>query len=208
MLIIEREGMTDNEANRNNNNDSDSGSESFFSAVDSDYNMTDRDDNELHDNVDKNAEWLGVEHHKNFQKNKPTEIERDDNLVMPEDNDVAPSSESDFETVNEHDDEKTSSECRVFNPKDIDNPKLELKMLFSSIKECKLAITNYSVRQGRPCKFVKQDKIRLRAKCRSEGCDWLIYAAKLSGEGSVQIKTFENTHKCGFIYDNPLVNSG
>nr|XP_027090214.1 uncharacterized protein LOC113711247 [Coffea arabica] len=179
----------DNEANRNNNNDSDSGSESFFSTVDSDYNMTDSDDNELHDNVHKNAEW-------------------DDNLVMPEDNDVAPSSESDFETVNEHDDEKTSSECRVFNPKNIDNPKLELKMLFSSIKECKLAITNYSVRQGRTCKFVKQDKIRLRAKCRSEGYDWLIYAAKLSGEGSVQIKTFENTHKCGFTYDNPLVNSG
>ena len=81
-------------------------------------------------------------------------------------------------------------------------------MLFSSIKECKLAITNYSVRQGKPRKLMKQDKIRLRAKCRSEGCDWLIYAAKLSGEGCVQIKTFENTHKCGFIYDNPLVNSG
>ena len=127
---------------------------------------------------------------------------------MPEDNDVAPSSESDFEIVNEHDDEKTSTEHTVFNSKDIDNPKLELKKLLSSLNECKLAITNYSVRQGRPCKFVKQDKIRLKAKCRSEGCDWLIYAAKLSREGSVQIKTFENTHKCGFIYDNPLVNSG
>ena len=68
--------------------------------------MTDSDDNELHDNVDKNVEWLGVKHHKNFQNNKPTEIERDDNLVMLEDNDVAPSSESDFEIVNEHDNEK------------------------------------------------------------------------------------------------------
>ncbi|XP_071901078.1 uncharacterized protein [Coffea arabica] len=90
----------------------------------------------------------------------------------------------------------------------MDNPKLELKMYFSTIKECKLAITNYSVRQGRPCKFVKQDLVRLRAKCRNKGCNWQIYAKKLSGEGSVQIRTFEDIHNCGFTYENPLVNSG
>ncbi|XP_071902773.1 uncharacterized protein [Coffea arabica] len=90
----------------------------------------------------------------------------------------------------------------------MDNPQLKLQMLFSSIKECKLAVTNYSIRQGRPCKFVKHDRLRVRAKCRSEGCHWEIYARKLADEGSVQIKTIEDTHTCGFTYDNPLVNSG
>lgn len=50
------EGNDDNGGDGNNNNESDSGSESFFSAVDSDYNMIDDDDNEFHDNVDKTAE--------------------------------------------------------------------------------------------------------------------------------------------------------
>lgn len=31
---------------------------------------------------------------------------------------------------------------------------------------------------------------------------------KLSDEGSVQVKTFEDTHTCGFTYDNPLVHFG
>ncbi|XP_027172189.1 uncharacterized protein LOC113771833 [Coffea eugenioides] len=55
---------------------------------------------------------------------------------------------------------------------------------------------------------MKQDRLRVRAKCRSEGCHWEIYARKLADEGSVQIKTIEDTHTCGFTYDNPLVNSG
>ncbi|XP_027150479.1 uncharacterized protein LOC113750733 [Coffea eugenioides] len=170
--------------------------------------MTDDDDNEFHENVDDTAEWLGVDHHKTDVQNKTTEIEKDDSLVMPEDIDVAPDSESDFETVHESDEEINRSEHVVFNPKDMDNPQLKLQMLFSSIKECKLAVTNYSIRQGRPCKFVKQDRLRVRAKCRSEGCHWEIYARKLADEGSVQIKTIEDTHTCGFTYDNPLVNSG
>ncbi|XP_027155244.1 uncharacterized protein LOC113755439 [Coffea eugenioides] len=170
--------------------------------------MTDDDDNEFHENVDDTAEWLGVDHHKTDVQNKTTEIEKDDSLVMPEDIDVAPDFESDFETVLESYEEINRSENVVFNPKDMDNPQLKLQMLFSSIKECKLAVTNYSIRQGRPCKFVKHDRLRVRAKCRSEGCHWEIYARKLADEGSVQIKTIEDTHTCGFTYDNPLVNSG
>nr|XP_027067498.1 uncharacterized protein LOC113693120 [Coffea arabica] len=166
-----------NGADGEKNNECDSGSESFFSAVDSDYSMIDMtgdDDNEFHENVDDIAEWLGVDHHKIGVQNKTTEIEKDDSLVMPEDIDVAPDSESDFEIVHESDEEINTSENIVFNPKDMDNPQLKLQMLFSSIKECKLAVTNYSIRQD---------------------------------EGSVQIKTIEDTHTCGFTYDNSLVNS-
>ena len=75
---------------------------------------------------------------------------------MPKDNDIALDSESDFKTVHESDDETTSSECVVFNPKAIDNPKLKFWMFFNS-KRMQVSL------------FVKQNKIRLRAKCRSEG---------------------------------------
>ena len=52
----------------NNNNYSDSGSESFFSAIDSDYNQSEDDDADFNDNIDKNTEWFGIEHYKEFCK--------------------------------------------------------------------------------------------------------------------------------------------
>nr|XP_027088467.1 uncharacterized protein LOC113709811 [Coffea arabica] len=192
----------------NDNNEADSSSESFFSAVDSDYNQSEEDDADFNDNKDKNVEWLSVEHYKELQTNSAKQGQVEANLVQPEDDDVASDSESDFENMHGPDDENDSNRCVVFNPKHMDNPKLKLKMFFSTIKECKLAIINYSVRQGRLCKFVKQDLVRLRSKCRSEGYNWQIYARKLGGEGSVQIRTFEDIHKCGFTYENPLVNFG
>ena len=153
------------------NSDSDSANESFFSAVDSDYNQSEEDDADFNDNIDTNAEWFGVSHYKELKTNLAKQGQVEANLIQSEDNDVAPVSESDFESLHGSDDENGSNRCVVFNPKDMDNPKLKLKMFFSTIKECKLAIIKYNIRQGRPCKFVKQDLVRLRAKCRSEGCN-------------------------------------
>ena len=195
-------------AANNCDNDSNASDETFFSAIDSDYEIgDDADDGIFHDNVDKNAEWLGVDNHRK-ENVVPDPLNETEKVPDSDETEQVPDSESDFESIHESDDEESKLRSRTFDPKHIDNPKLELYMSFTSLKLFKTAVHNYSVKQGRPCKFVKQDRVRVRARCRNSECNWVIYARKLSGDGTIQIRTFEDNHTCGFTYDNPLVHSG
>nr|XP_027090253.1 uncharacterized protein LOC113711290 [Coffea arabica] len=132
----------------------------------------------------------------------------DEKVPDSDETEQVPDSESDFESIHESDDEESKLRSRTFDPKHTDNPKLELYMSFTSLKLFKTAVHNYSVKQGRPCKFVKQDRVRVRARCRNSECNWVIYARKLSGDGTIQIRIFEDNHTCDFTYDNPLMHSG
>nr|POE55880.1 hypothetical protein CFP56_66001 [Quercus suber] len=65
----------------------------------------------------------------------------------------------------------------VFRP--VSNPDdlvFEKHMLFTSVKQFKEAITEYAVKGGWGVKFVKNDKVRVRAKCQPP-CKFIAYLA-------------------------------
>ena len=49
-------------------------------------------------------------------------------------------------------------------------------------------MTEYAVEGGRGIRFVKNDKVRVKAVCQ-EGCKFVTYLAKLPRELSFQLKT-------------------
>jgi ribosomal protein L24E len=77
----------------------------------------------------------------------------------------------------------------IFRPvaraKDI---RFELGMLFTSTNQFKEAMTEYAVEGGWGIRFVKNDKVRVRAVCQ-EGCKFVAYLEKLPRELTFQLKT-------------------
>ena len=51
-------------------------------------------------------------------------------------------------------------------------------------------------------RFVKNDKLRVRAKCQPP-CKFIAYLAKMSREMTYQFKTLNLEHTCIRIYKNP-----
>ncbi|KAL0011314.1 hypothetical protein SO802_006422 [Lithocarpus litseifolius] len=91
----------------------------------------------------------------------------------------------------------------VFKP--ISNPehiRFEKNMLFISPKQFKDAITEYAVNGGWGVKFVKNDKLRVKAKCQPP-CKFIADLAKLPREMSYQLKTLNLEHTCTRSYKNP-----
>ena len=85
------------------------------------------------------------------------------------------------------------------NPDDL---VFEKHMLFTSAKQFKEAIIEYAVKCGWGVKFVKNDKVRVRAKCQLP-CKFITYLAKLPKEMSWQLKTLNMEHTCTKSYKNP-----
>ena len=76
------------------------------------------------------------------------------------------------------------SKYPIFRP--IAKPKhlrFEKDMLFISIKQFKDAITDYAVHGGWGIKFMKNDLVRVRARCQP-GCKFVAYLAKVPREKS------------------------
>ncbi|KAH7861243.1 hypothetical protein Vadar_023663 [Vaccinium darrowii] len=93
--------------------------------------------------------------------------------------------------------------------KPVDRPtniRFEKGMLFSSLQQFKLAITEYAVHGGYAIKFVKNDKQRVRTVC-EKPCPWVILCAKLDGQLTYQLKTVELEHKCTRTSKNPRLSS-
>ena len=77
-----------------------------------------------------------------------------------------------------------------FNPAtDMDDPKFNLGMIFSTADVVRNALRNYSIKNGRDHKYIVNKKFRSRAACKDPKCDWLFFASKMQGESSMQIKT-------------------
>ncbi|KAL3502277.1 hypothetical protein ACH5RR_036726 [Cinchona calisaya] len=145
------------------------------------------------------------------KENQAIEITRNedggsDSDVDNSDKDDAANSMAEFESL--HGSYKEQGiQYPVFDPKDMDNPNLEVGMVFSSFREFNTAIRSWNIKRGRQIKFVKSGKIRVSDGCLKKGCDWEIYARKMKGTGIIQFRTFRAKHKCGFVYYNKCVKS-
>ncbi|GKV40422.1 hypothetical protein SLEP1_g48069 [Rubroshorea leprosula] len=76
-----------------------------------------------------------------------------------------------------------------------------LGMIFISKEQFKKAVDELSFKEGRQIKWVKNDKVRLRAICKEakkKGCRWKTLLAKDSPLDSWMVKTFQQEHTCNW----------
>ena len=65
----------------------------------------------------------------------------------------------------------------------------------------------FCVKHRRDVKFQKNDQHRVRAVCKSQACNWFMYASWLSDHKTFQIKTLCTEHTCAMSFKNKFVNS-
>ncbi|XP_050260189.1 uncharacterized protein LOC126705325 isoform X1 [Quercus robur] len=105
--------------------------------------------------------------------------------------------------VAEVDNSIRSSKYPIFRPvAKAENLRFEKDMLFISAKQFKDAITDYAVHGGWGIKFVKNDLVKVRARCQP-GCNFVAYLAKVPREKSFRLKTLNMEHTCSRSYRNP-----
>jgi hypothetical protein len=75
-------------------------------------------------------------------------------------------------------------------------------MEFPSLASFKQRVKDFTIHIGREIRWVKNDKVRARAKCKVVGCKWEIFGSKSYGTHSFQIKTFNSEHRCGRVFKN------
>lgn len=82
----------------------------------------------------------------------------------------------------------------------------EVGMYFSTKGDFKEAIISYAFQSGRKLKFSKNDKIRVRVRCKY-GCEWESYCAKFPNEDYWQLNKVVNIHSCNKEYNVKLIST-
>ncbi|XP_073064187.1 uncharacterized protein [Primulina eburnea] len=114
----------------------------------------------------------------------------------------------DLDSIHESDDEEAKNYPKFDPKRESENPDLKLGMIFCSKKEAKFAIQTHCIRRGMAVNFVKNDNIRLWAKCNNDDCRWIIHVAKMTNDSCWQIRTFDDRHnKCFREFSNKSINS-
>jgi hypothetical protein len=91
-------------------------------------------------------------------------------------------------------------------PKKMVGYKWTLGTRFSSKKEFKEAISNYSVCNAKDLKFLKNDKTRVRVGCK-DGCPWVALCSKIPEEDTWQLRKLDDNHTCGHEFSIRFLNS-
>ena len=71
--------------------------------------------------------------------------------------------------------------------------------MFISPKQFKDAITDYAIHGGWSIKFVKNDLMRVKARCQPR-CTFVAYVAKVPRKKSFRLKTLNMEHTCSRNY--------
>ena len=101
---------------------------------------------------------------------------------------------------------KTTKEYNPLCVKETFN--FEKGMLFASVGVFRKALKDYFLAQNKDFKYISNDQRRVRAICKGTSCKWLIYASRVSTDGTTfRVNTLENTHDCGIVLNSRLANS-
>lgn len=75
------------------------------------------------------------------------------------------------------------------------NPQLEVGLLFANFEELKSVVRDYDVFNQVEPAFKRNEKNRLHCVCKND-CPWKLWASKIQGRDTVQIKTYDPRHTC------------
>jgi len=85
--------------------------------------------------------------------------------------------------------------------------KWEVGTYFVSKQQFQEGIRTYAVHNGKDIKFRKNDKTRVRAICKKNGCKWEAFCAKRPGEETWQLRKILDVCKCPWDYSVSLMSS-
>ncbi|KAL0289986.1 UNVERIFIED_CONTAM: hypothetical protein Scaly_2687000 [Sesamum calycinum] len=74
-------------------------------------------------------------------------------------------------------------------------------MKFSHKKEFRGAVHSHAIMTRRNLAITKNDKRRVYARCKSNGCSWHINALKIKDEMGFQIREYNHVHNCGASFN-------
>jgi hypothetical protein len=157
---------------------SDDEQDADFGLQDSDYEISDGDDDLYADHVDEDEDKL----------KKPTvqckqKVEGDGE------------SESDDLWAPDSDEDKVKIRFKTFREEDLKNPIFKAGQMFENVEMLRRAIREYSCLQRRQIKMPINDKRRLCARC-AEGCSWYLWASYDSRHEAWMIKKYDDKHTC------------
>ena len=79
-------------------------------------------------------------------------------------------------------------------------------MEFTTLKQFKDVVKDYTIHKGKDIKWLKNDKDRAREICKHETCNWLIFCGRNDKRACFQIKTFVSKHDCPTDFKNKQAN--
>ncbi|KAL0462502.1 UNVERIFIED_CONTAM: hypothetical protein Slati_0137800 [Sesamum latifolium] len=83
---------------------------------------------------------------------------------------------------------------------------LEVGMKFYDAKHFREVLRDCCIRGGFDIEYVKNEKVRVTAKCKTEWCNWRIHASPIMND-FFQIKSIQGAHTCARTYDNKLARA-
>ncbi|KAL0420453.1 UNVERIFIED_CONTAM: hypothetical protein Slati_3068200 [Sesamum latifolium] len=96
----------------------------------------------------------------------------------------------------------------VFNLNlDKDDPQFEVGLCFPDTQTFRDAVRQHSIVNARDVVFTKNDKNKVQVKCNHESCPWYIFASKIHGEDTMQVKTLKSVHECSRVERVSAANS-
>lgn len=81
-------------------------------------------------------------------------------------------------------------------------------MEFPTIGHLKHILKEIFIKEYRDFEYVFNDRTKLRDRCKSKECKWVVYArVKNSDNKNVMINTLIDNHDCGIVFDIKRVTS-
>ena len=171
--------------------------------VDSDYDISDGDDDLFADNVDMDEP---METEKKKEEKGKQKVEKGKEAVKgkEKDGDKATSynhedelyeSEGDDLWAPDSDDEEVFMKFKAFRTEDLHCPKFHVGQVFQTVELLRKAIKEYCCKNRVDVKLPVNDKKRVKATC-DEDCTWYLWASYDSRTKCFMVKKYVDEHTC------------
>ncbi|KAG5536679.1 hypothetical protein RHGRI_024191 [Rhododendron griersonianum] len=141
----------------------------------------------------KRLEWAGFDDSKGKQPDLNDDLDDDNDGI-----DYGDDSSDDIHSAcsNSDDDRKKDKFHEYIRETNLGKVQFTIGMKFPSAKEFSEAMREYSIKEGKNIKFVKNETTRVKAKCVIEECGWSILGSLSEKGESFQVKTHKSEHGC------------
>lgn len=174
------------------NDDKDSDFE-LAELLDSEYGISEDDDDLYEDNVDEEDDCKEQKAGRSAVKGKANACKEE---YIEEEDEWPP----------ELDDEAAEApvgnrvRVKTFREVDLQDPKFEVGLIFESVEVLRKAIKAYSCVQRKDIRLPVNDRRRLRGKCK-EDCSWYLWASYDSRTKCFRIKKYNGEHTCSSTFN-------
>ncbi|XP_060973008.1 uncharacterized protein LOC115694936 [Cannabis sativa] len=89
----------------------------------------------------------------------------------------------------------------------IEDFKFALGMEFANITQLTTALKEHFIHMCKEYVLINNDSRKFRAKCKANGCPWLVHAHVQEDKRTFKVTSYKETHDCGIALDNRHINA-